>query len=98
MPLTQPTCYCKLVLVSCRYLSIQSSSKSIKQHIELFTEFFSAIAEKISLVVKKRQGQSSLVARLLKRGIILGWLLHTQLDVPPCSKNLEGGFLASPIE
>lgn len=37
-------------------------------------------------------------ARLLKRGIILAWLLHTQVDVPPCSKDLEGGFLASPIE
>jgi hypothetical protein len=38
------------------------------------------------------------VARLLKRGIILWWLLHTQLDVPPFSKNLEDGFLALPIE
>jgi hypothetical protein len=38
------------------------------------------------------------VARLLKRGIILGWLPRTQQNVPPCSKNLEDGFLASPIE
>ena len=38
------------------------------------------------------------VARLLERGIILGWLLHAQVEAPPCSKNLEGGFLALPIE
>jgi hypothetical protein len=31
-------------------------------------------------------------------GIIRAWLLHIQRDMPPYSKNLEGGFLASPIE
>lgn len=38
------------------------------------------------------------VARLLRRGIIGWWLLHTQTHALPCSANIKGGCLVLPIE